>query len=545
MSGLYGRGEDGRHRNKEFDDSRDLKHAVLDIASVDNGSNNRASSPYAQIDDRLQAIRQEDSNSQSSAQLEMRMKQEHYQLTHDQNLLQAVDNGASAALTDSITIADPQLRRAHLQSRPHQTVAPFSPEIITTSSSHSDQENADFVPLPSDDTQHASHSESIAPEERMYSDEQFATIEKELEIPTKTGEHESKILIVGSFEGQFQLGMDRIHKMGAKAGPFERVLVIGDFFGPDVSNLDLKKLIAGSVDIPYPTFFGVGQYAIPEEVINAMDGGNRVCHNLYFVGAIAHFTTQTGITIAFVGGVDDVASLDRSGKVSISLSEESLKPLQKLPTVDLLLTYEWPDDVRNYSHTSTKLDLRGSRLVQNLANKLCPKYHFAGKEGLYLEREPYESLREDAEGNTIHTFTRFIAISDFTNSRHMRWFYAFNFKPNCAGRLVDEAATPPNTKWTINPYDPFREIPLPPTKVEKKMQLEGDEPMLDITDMHPARAKKIKKSTTSGPEGFRKQYQQDQDKNLEERSQKRKELESDRSEGLRCERWLDTKHKEY
>ena len=62
-----------------------------------------------------------------------------------------------------------------------------------------------------------------------------------------------KILVAGSVKGQYEKFFKRVSDVNRKAGPFDLLLCVGDFFGDDIDAY--KELINGSTELPNtPTY---------------------------------------------------------------------------------------------------------------------------------------------------------------------------------------------------------------------------------------------------------------------------------------------------
>src|SRR5436305_9281669 len=110
----------------------------------------------------------------------------------------------------------------------------------------------------------------------------------------------------------------------------------------------------------------------------------------------------------FLGGVEG----ENSTEYSATFTQKDITALSSSTVVpDILITSSAPENISNLS--AKQLDVKGSKSIATLVQRVNPRYHFAS-EGIFYEREPYDN------GNG---YTRFLSLGNVNDDR---WFYAFN-----------------------------------------------------------------------------------------------------------------------
>jgi hypothetical protein len=92
-------------------------------------------------------------------------------------------------------------------------------------------------------------------------------------------------------------------------------VVVGDLFGDgsrEGESEQISALLNGSLVVPLPTYFSVGNNPLPKPVIEKLEIADEVCSNLIFLGRKGMVKTSEGIRIACLGGtmVGETASAD-------------------------------------------------------------------------------------------------------------------------------------------------------------------------------------------------------------------------------------------
>ncbi|KAI8811307.1 CwfJ C-terminus 1-domain-containing protein-like protein [Cladochytrium replicatum] len=316
----------------------------------------------------------------------------------------------------------------------------------------------------------------------------------------------TKILVTGAVRGNYKAFFSKVASIHAKHGPFELLLCTGDFFDPSwaatlsdsaadgvasivgASGFEaFDDLIAGKISVPVPAYVLDGGNPIPFAIASVIDRKEGdLCENLVYLGNHGALKTTQGLRIFYLNGsfnepsyrtVGDssaadsawnppVPSLVRSSKSSHFNNSEvqdligqhkdtSNGHLRDAPPVDILLTYEWPAQITRLSPAYLRSQPasavgkpqsitrpQGAHPLAELVAKLKPRYHFAQKENMFFEREPFAANVE-----SVPQYTRFVGLAEFGGKAW--WFYAMNlarWDPNSSG------APPPNA--TQCPFEP-------------------------------------------------------------------------------------------
>ncbi|CAL1568360.1 unnamed protein product [Knipowitschia caucasica] len=266
------------------------------------------------------------------------------------------------------------------------------------------------------------------------------------------GEQPVRVLACGDVEGRLTALFNRVQTIQKKAGPFDLLLCVGDFFGtsPDAES-EWQQYKTGAKKAPIHTYI-LGS-ASPEKTVHfPSSSGCELCDNITYLGRQGVFTGVSGLQIAYVSGreasQEPAPSHCFTSKDLCSLVEP-LTTNSKFRGVDILLTSQWPKGVWTYGNTP-EVDTKtcGSIFIASLAEKLKPRYHFSGLEGVYYERLPYRNhvvLQENAQ----HV-SRFIALANVNNPAKKKYLYAFNIIPM---KRMDPAELVKQTPdVTENPY---------------------------------------------------------------------------------------------
>ncbi|PVV02061.1 hypothetical protein BB560_001256 [Smittium megazygosporum] len=267
----------------------------------------------------------------------------------------------------------------------------------------------------------------------------------------------SKILVVGTVNGSLEVFVEKISKFNKKGGPFDFVLVSGDFPLDDQSIQTLKN------KIPVSTLIISGNKNLPSSLEKKVDPikGGEICDNLFYLGKSGIYVTSEGIKIAFLSGlppppndssdskdneqtetschfsiedVDRLVEFSKKLTPSINYSDEE----DYVPLIDILVTFPWPSHVQKHSAISTPSAPKNDSLIlSDLCYKLKPRYYFASEENLFFEREPFSykphiklgesTFHKDKTAKPLVHYTRFIGLGEFGSKT--RWFYAMNMTP--------------------------------------------------------------------------------------------------------------------
>jgi len=239
-----------------------------------------------------------------------------------------------------------------------------------------------------------------------------------------------KILVAGDADGNMAALFKKIEAVNKKAGPFEMCLCVGSFFGP--GNLGWQEYKSGRCRVPIPVYI-LGPNK-PDEVACYPDlDGTELCENVIYLGKQGSFTTNDGLKIAYLSGVqsdDPLTAKDHNYSLqNLQSLEGSLRwDDSRYAGVDILLTSDWPKGISNKATKAPVRDFEvGSPIVSRIALLSRPRYHFCGLQGEHYERPPYRNHQTGAE-QAKHV-TRFIGLSKVANKEKKKWLYAFSITP--------------------------------------------------------------------------------------------------------------------
>lgn len=237
--------------------------------------------------------------------------------------------------------------------------------------------------------------------------------------------------VIGSVNGQITTVFTKLNALHAK-NAFAFAIIVGHLFADqEHSNQELDEqltdLLAGKVEVALPTYFVLGKRSLPEAVIEKLSANaGEICPNLYFLGRRTTIKTSEGVKIVALGGARTDATPD---KASISEytplhTQQDVSVLRGANTADILLTSDWPADIRVGSKAQyTGEDPGSERGVSDLCAVLKPRYHFSTSHG-FFEREPFfHAQNEDSVGFQT---TRFLSLAPFGNASKQKWIYAFS-----------------------------------------------------------------------------------------------------------------------
>jgi len=243
-----------------------------------------------------------------------------------------------------------------------------------------------------------------------------------------------KVLVCGDVRGNLDVLRSRVETLqSSKHGPFDVLFCVGDFTG-DIRMNDLL-----SVDFPIPMYF------ICEEghLLKDIDFGN----NVHFLGGAGiKVLPGCGLKVAFLSGKSLSDNLLQSTiDVDWQYTKGDLEVLKTLTSkegnqsIDILLTSGWPKGVSNLDIRKVD-DESHSNDFAEMCKQLRPRYHFAGLENLFYQRNPFHN-----EGNG--NFTRFIALAhvQITSDPNLKWLHALSLDPLASsGTSVPPASTTPS-----------------------------------------------------------------------------------------------------
>ncbi|MCJ8736248.1 hypothetical protein PDJAM_G00256890 [Pangasius djambal] len=275
-----------------------------------------------------------------------------------------------------------------------------------------------------------------------------------------------RVLACGDVEGRISALFNRVNTIQKKSGQFDLLLCVGDFFGKSPeAEAEWEAYRSGAKKAPIHTYI-LG--AASQEMVKYFPSsdGCELAENIIYLGRRGVFTGASGLQVVYVSGREaqqEPAPAHCFTPKELTALVTPLVSNSKFKGVDILLTSQWPRGVWQYGN-SPAIDTKfcGVSSIGNLAEKLKPRYHFAGLEGVYYERLPYRNhmvLQENAQ----HV-SRFIALATVNNPGKKKYLYAFNIVPM---KSMDPAVLVKQPEdVTENPYrkpvkEGKKEKPLP------------------------------------------------------------------------------------
>lgn len=278
-------------------------------------------------------------------------------------------------------------------------------------------------------------------------------------------------IVIGSVDGQFISVFEKLSKLQAKS-PFSFAIVVGDLFAdPSVTSTEdeeaVKSLLKGNIDVPLPTYFGIGQHALPDAVAERLESMNEeLCPNLYFLGKRSITKTSEGIRIVSLGGkLDSNVTVGASKDKYLPFhTEGDARAMYGANSADILITSNWPASVRTGSKVLLPEGFEApveEQSITELCAKLKPRYHFSTAPEAFYEREPFYHRPGEA-GSEERTITRFLSLASSTNKTKAKWLYAFSIDPKAANPLTLPTDVTPSP-FGISKKRSFEDPPTEPT----------------------------------------------------------------------------------
>jgi hypothetical protein len=258
--------------------------------------------------------------------------------------------------------------------------------------------------------------------------------------------------VVGSIQGHLRTALGKLAKIHKKQ-EFSFCIVTGDFFGDGsaaAQSEELEELFTGSLEVPLPTYFTVGDFALPQRVLQRLekaDANDEVCTNLFYLSRKGTFKTSDGINIVSVGGKlvsNDSSMTTTLGKYDPLYLEKEATALIGAHSADILITNQWPASITSGSSNPVPEILRTDQGVQCLAelcSKLKPRYHFSSSPDASWEREAFKNPVEYGSLD-LEPVTYFRSLGSVTRPIK-EWFSAFKLdRDNLAPAPTGTTPTP-------------------------------------------------------------------------------------------------------
>ena len=146
----------------------------------------------------------------------------------------------------------------------------------------------------------------------------------------------TKVLVAGDVRGSLQQLFARVTTVHESKGPFDCLLCVGDFFGPEASST-LSILQSGELKAPVPIYIlGPPPSGSPAP---DSDGKSEVCPDVYCLHG-AGILTLHNLRVAFT---DSCPTLPGTMPTTDAVAELRRRAAEKgFLGCDALLTHEWP-----------------------------------------------------------------------------------------------------------------------------------------------------------------------------------------------------------
>ncbi|KAF7136795.1 hypothetical protein CNMCM5793_006317 [Aspergillus hiratsukae] len=114
----------------------------------------------------------------------------------------------------------------------------------------------------------------------------------------------SKIVVIGAVNCELREVFTKLAKLHVKQN-FSLAIIVGDLFGDCSTEHELDEITAllqGNINVPLPTYFGLGSRPLPTRIVERIEENDEVCPNLYFLGKRGTLKTAEGIRLVALGG---------------------------------------------------------------------------------------------------------------------------------------------------------------------------------------------------------------------------------------------------
>jgi hypothetical protein len=247
-------------------------------------------------------------------------------------------------------------------------------------------------------------------------------------------------VVIGDVDGQCKAVFQKLGALHAKNN-FAFAIIAGSLFGDagdadSNDQSDVQSLLDGQIDIPLPTYFALTSRPLPQAVVDKLEASNdELCSNLFFLGKRSVTKTSEGIRIVALGGQLDpnIIAGQSKDKYPPFYGDTDAKILRGATTADILITNEWPEDIRKRSRVDFKPESepQSRQCIADLDVVLKPRYHFSTSGGTFYEREPFFHAPSD-ETDNLYPITRFISMAAYGNPNKQKWIYAFSIDPSAS-----------------------------------------------------------------------------------------------------------------
>ncbi|KAL6869696.1 hypothetical protein ACO1O0_001025 [Amphichorda felina] len=253
-----------------------------------------------------------------------------------------------------------------------------------------------------------------------------------------------KIIVLGSLNGDLEPALKKLRTLHSKNN-FSLAILTGDVFAPTTDDATISSLIDGSLQVPLPTYFTVGNHPLPPQIAAKVEAEEDICPNLHFLGKRSITKTSDGIRIVALGGQLDsnlVAGQSKEQHLPFHTVNDA-KALRGANTADILLTSIWPANVWAGSKVAPdpaqQASIQTSEAIAELSAALKPRYHLSASPGAFFyEREPFvHPTQKESDPLSV---TRFIAMAPYGNDAKAKSMYAFTL--NKSDTTIPPGVTP-------------------------------------------------------------------------------------------------------
>ncbi|KAF4176118.1 hypothetical protein CNMCM7927_004341 [Aspergillus lentulus] len=249
----------------------------------------------------------------------------------------------------------------------------------------------------------------------------------------------SKIVVIGSVNCELREVFTKLAKLHVKQN-FSIAIIVGDLFGDCSTEHELDEITAllqGNINVPLPTYFGLGNRPLPTRIVERIEANDEVCPNLYFLGKRGTLKTAEGIRLVALGGNLETDS-NATNKFHPGYTESDARALYGAHSADILITHQWPKGIRTGSGAPLPEGAKVPEEVQciaDLCSTLKPRYHLSSSDGFFYEREPFFHMPSE-DNPDAKLLTRFISLASYSKTSKQKWMYAFTLDPKAPAPLT-------------------------------------------------------------------------------------------------------------
>ncbi|KXT13470.1 hypothetical protein AC579_4238 [Pseudocercospora musae] len=266
-------------------------------------------------------------------------------------------------------------------------------------------------------------------------------------------------VVIGSVNGRLAEVFEKVGALNQKHH-FAICIIAGNLFADpdnasDAENEQVAKLIKGDIEVLVPTYFALGDRALPPAVVEKVtNDGGELCPNLSVLGRKVSIKTADGMKLVAIGGKYSQAEDESMDEYAPVYTDRDIESAKDFKDADILITSEWPAGVVHGSRS--KYDGQVPTGVHNLGelvSALKPRYHFSTS-AAFFEREPFFH-----NVPAPRPITRFLSFAPYGNPAKQKALYAFS---------LEASAPPPDQLPAGTTASPF-------TLTQKKRKLDSQE----------------------------------------------------------------------